>query len=103
MVMKKIVLENQAEYDLYNEVTPILFPLLRAEAVEIAFSEMDDGGYPAGAVAYSFSALNVPVPRSAIEITAKYQDDLDAYNNDWFGVDRAMWRAIDRNGINEDA
>lgn len=36
--MKKIVLENHAEYDLYNEVTPILFPLLRPKAVELAFS-----------------------------------------------------------------
>lgn len=96
-------LENQVEYDLYNEVTPILFPLIAPKMVELAFSAMDDGGYPASAVATAFYALKVPVPRSAIKITEKYQPDLDAYNNDWFGVDRSLEYAIDKNGIDENS
>lgn len=95
--------EYQIEYDLYDEVTPILFPLIDSESVDLAFSEMDDGGYPAGAVSTAFNSLEVPVSRSAIKIAEKYQPGLDAYNNDWFGVHRSMRYAIRENGIDEDA
>lgn len=101
--MDDIVLEDQAEWDLYDEVTPILFPLLAPEDVNLAFSEMDNGGYPAGAVSTVFYSLEVPVPRSAIKVIEKYQPDLDAYNNDWFGVHRSMRYAIRKNGIDENA
>lgn len=95
--------EYQIEYDLYDEVTPILFPLIDSESIDLAFSEMDDGGYPAGAVSMAFYSLKVPVPRSAIKIAEKYQAGLDAYNNDWFGVNRSMRYVIRENGIDEGA
>lgn len=96
-------LENQVEYDLYDEVTPMLFPLISPRAVKVAYHDMEDGGYPAGGVAFAFAALQVPVPRSAIECVEKHWPNLNEYNSDWYGVSRSMGNAIKRNGINENA
>lgn len=97
------VLENQVEYDLYDEVTPILFPLLSPQAADDAYHDMNDGGAPAGGVALAFSALTVPVPRSAITITEKHMPNLYDLNSDWYCVSPSMQESIARNGIDENA
>lgn len=97
------VLENQVEFDLYDEVTPILFPLLPDDVVYRAHRDMDDGGYPAAGVALALESLTVPVPRSAVDCVEKHWQNLHEYNNDWYGVDRSMRCAIRKNGIDENA
>lgn len=97
------VLENQVEFDLYDEVTPILFPLLPDDVVYRARRDMTDGGYPAAGVASALSALTVPVPRSVVDCVEKHWPNLNEYNSDWYGVDRSLGYAIRKNGIDENA
>ena len=62
-----------------------------------------DGGYPAEALNSALCAIQVPIPRSAVDIIRSYIPKLNEFNDDWFGVEEALDNAIERCGIDESA
>ncbi|QMV85186.1 hypothetical protein HW450_12860 [Corynebacterium hindlerae] len=93
--------DNEIEYEVFDAVAPKVLPLLSATDRQGVVEEYEDGGYPAGALAWALNAIQSPVPRSVVGIVRNYVPKLRDFNSDWFGVDRALRSAIDRCGIDE--
>ncbi|MDK7236561.1 hypothetical protein QP460_003330 [Corynebacterium amycolatum] len=95
--------DNEIEYEAFDAVADKLLLLLGNTARRHTMEDYEDGGYPAEALNSALCAIQVPIPRSAVDIIRSYIPKLNEFNDDWFGVEEALDNAIERCGIDESA
>ena len=95
--------DNEIEYEAFDAVADKILSLVSEASRKDALEDYEDGGYPASALSSVLNAIEVPLPRSAVDIIRSYIPKLDEFNGDWFRVEEALDNAIERCGIDESA
>ena len=91
---------QKAEWDLWDAVGDKICALIDEESATWA-REDHESGMDASGIQFAILALNKPIPRSLVDAIMSFEEALNEWNGDWYGVIDSLKGSISDLGVDE--